>query len=84
MIADASGKLSALALKAVHTLDDLLSEKSPSVRLSAARTVLDGVLRFRESEELANRLDALEEKLPSLANTEISNNGKRSWPSCAR
>lgn len=81
MIADASGKLSALAVKAVDTLEGLLKEESPSIRLAAAKAVLDSVLRLRESEELANRLDVLEEK---LAKTEASNNGKRSRPACAR
>jgi len=59
-ITDATARLSAAATKAVTTLYQLLDAESDSVKLSAARSVLELGLKLRESEEFAARLDAIE------------------------
>lgn len=56
------GRLSDSATTAVQTLRELLSPtQPPSVRLGAAKAVLELGVRLRESEELARRIAALED-----------------------
>ena len=49
----------------VETLTGLLDSESDTVRLGASRAILDNVLRFREAEELSDRLRELEEAIQS-------------------
>jgi hypothetical protein len=60
ILTGAMARLSAAATDAVTTLTSLLAAESESVRLGAARSILDAVLRWREQAELAERLDRVE------------------------
>ena len=60
MIQGATEGLAGAAESAVETLTRLLEAESDSVKLGAARAILDGVLRFREAEVLAERVRKLE------------------------
>lgn len=57
---EAVGRLCEDATKAVSTLKELLSARSESVRLSAARTILELGPKLREQTELEERITALE------------------------
>ena len=48
---------------AVAALRALLSDPSASIRLGAARAILDNTMKMRESAELASRVDEIEAKL---------------------
>jgi len=62
----ALGRLHSLSLKAATTLGALLSPRSqPSIRLAAARAVLEASLRLRESLDFEARLADVEQKLQS-------------------
>jgi hypothetical protein len=64
MVQRSSGMLTAAALEAVKTLITLQEASQPaSVRLGAARTVLEFGIKLRENADLQDRLAALEEKL---------------------
>jgi hypothetical protein len=64
MIARAVGRLADTATEAAATLRALLGDDiPPAVRLGAARSVLDAVIKLREHDELAERLKALEGQL---------------------
>jgi len=60
MVENAVGELAAAATAAVCTLRALLGAESGSVRLGAARAVLELGSRLRESVELEQRVAALE------------------------
>lgn len=60
-------QLAASATKAVRTLDGLLECPNPSVAVSAARTILQGLLSMREHDELTGRIEALETALERAA-----------------
>ncbi len=66
MIATATGRLASAAEGAVETLTLLLESESDSVRLGASRAILDNLLRFRESEELSDRVRQLEQAIESV------------------
>ena len=57
------GRLSAATVQATTTLVELLDTGSDSVRLSAARTILEQSTKLRESCELVARVGELEEML---------------------
>lgn len=57
---EAVGRLSEAANEAVSTLKALLTSSSDSVRLSAARAILELGAKFREQAELEERITALE------------------------
>jgi transposase-like protein len=59
----AVGKLARLAGKAADALAKLLRSESDSVRLQAARTILESGNRLREAVEVEQRLAAVEERL---------------------
>ena len=61
--AQAVGLLADSLTDAVRTLRALLDAESESTRLGAARTILEAGPRLRESEELAERIAALEANL---------------------
>lgn len=67
-IEQAVGALSAASSAAVSTLRELLSASAETVRLGAARAVLELGSRLRENIELEARLAALEER----SRTELS------------
>ena len=53
-------QLAASATRAVTTLDRLLDCPNPTVSVSAARTILQGLVAMREHDELVARIEALE------------------------
>jgi hypothetical protein len=67
MVQRALGKLADGAAAAVDTLRNLLKAKSENVRLGAARTILELSSRLRETVELEQRLQDLENRLPEKA-----------------
>ena len=67
MLDCAVGNLSFAASEAVGTLRSLLTAESETVRLGAARAILDHVTKLRETQELEERIVALEEKLPTYS-----------------
>lgn len=56
-------QIRAAAADAADVLRKLLSAESENVRLRAATTIIEHVSKFNEHEELAKRLDQLEEAL---------------------
>ena len=62
LVRAALGELAGSAQDAVATLKRLLSADSEHVQLRAARTVLEQLLRLRETLELAERVAALERR----------------------
>jgi hypothetical protein len=73
------GVLASMSTLALVTLGQLLKGKSETVRLGAARAILDCGARLREGVELAARLDALER----LANRLAKEQEKQPCPSRA-
>jgi HEAT repeat protein len=64
MVKRTAAMLSAGAMEAVKTLISLLqSSTSPSVRLGAARAMLELSVRLREAAELHERITALEQRV---------------------
>jgi hypothetical protein len=59
----AAGRLSELACRAAETLGALLEAKNESVRLQAAKAVLECGTRLHESLDIARRLEDLEGRL---------------------
>lgn len=64
LIAQGVGHLANATVAAVQTLRELLDSEAATVRLGAARAVLENVVRLRESAELEARIAALEATLP--------------------
>ena len=64
ILSESVGKLTAASTTAVRTLEKLMkSAESETVRLGAARAILDRSVSMRESLELAERLERVEEQL---------------------
>ena len=63
LIAAAVARLGAASTRAVATLEGLLAADSEAVRLGAAKAILDAALRWREHQDLTERVRALEEQL---------------------
>jgi hypothetical protein len=64
MFQAAMGRIQALTVRAVETLEDLLdAKKHPSVRLGAARTVAELGLHQHDSETILRKLEELESRL---------------------
>jgi hypothetical protein len=77
MVRRSAGLLSAAAGQAVQTLLELMRPPSPpTVRLGAARAVLELGLRVREVAELEVELRALEERLDAFGTPD---GGGRRW-----
>jgi len=72
MVGRATGRLADESSKAVATLAALLSAESESVRLGAARSILELGTKLREATEIEQRLTALED------NSDKRTNGKPS------
>jgi hypothetical protein len=66
----AVGRLSRLAGRAADSLGELLEAQNESVRLQAAKTILEAGARLREALELAQRLDDVEARLGPEARPE--------------
>ena len=60
MIERAAGHLAAGATEASITLRNLLASDSEKVRLAAAKTIIEGVLKVRDATEFEERLVTLE------------------------
>ena len=78
MVSQAVGMLADAATAAVQTLRSLLGAESDTARLGAARAILEAGPRLRESEELAQRIAALEAALATQAARDATNGG-RQW-----
>ena len=77
MVARVVGRLSDSATRAIVTLDELLDATTPpAVRLGAARAVLEMAAKYREAEDLAERIAVLEQE---LGERRPIANGGRSW-----
>ena len=63
LIAAAVARLGAASTKAVSTLEGLLAAESEAVRLGAAKAILDSALKWREHQDLTERVRVLEEQL---------------------
>jgi hypothetical protein len=68
MVSRAVGRLSALGTLAADTLHQLLSSGNESIRLSAARSALDFMLRGHEMETLAKEVEELRRVVEELSN----------------
>jgi hypothetical protein len=67
----AIAKVSASSVSAVQTLTSLLElAQPPSVRLGAAKAVLDFGIRLRSEREIQERLTAIEEHLATIERSE--------------
>ena len=75
----AMAQLSAATTGAVETLTSLLVAESESVRLGAARSILDTALRWREQADLAERLDAVEAWVDAFADAESVGGKAQRW-----
>lgn len=68
MLDDAAGKLGATVVKAVATLESLLSaETPPAVRMASAKAIVEFTLRTREILSWEKRLEDLEARAKSTA-----------------
>ena len=67
MVARSVARLSATSTLAADCLRELLKARSETVRLGAARAVIELGARLREQEDLAERVRALEERLTAGA-----------------
>jgi len=66
MLHRAAGMLTAAAMEAVRTLVSLQEASMPAtVRLGAARAILELSLKLSEASDLTERIKALEERMPS-------------------
>jgi HEAT repeat protein len=63
MVVRAVARLSATSTLAADTLRELLKARAETVRLGAARAILELGGKLREQEDLAERVAALEERL---------------------
>ena len=79
ILTGAMARLSAATTGAVTTLASLLSAESESVRLGAARSILDVALRWREQSELAERLFRLEAWLDVLDEDSAKAKQRAGW-----
>jgi hypothetical protein len=63
MIDEAVGKLATVAGRAVEVLTAALDDDRPTIRVRAATTLLDALLRVRAQTELDDRLTELEQRV---------------------
>lgn len=75
LIGETVGRLVAATSSAVDTLQELLADERSTVRLGAARSIIEQALRIREASELAERVTRLEQELHVQRQKE-SKNGK--------
>jgi hypothetical protein len=60
LVAQAVGRLSGTGLKAAQTIDSLLDNRNPRIRLAASRAVLEFMFRGSELDTLRRRVEAIE------------------------
>jgi hypothetical protein len=70
MISQAVGKLSATCAKAADTLEELLHNESPRVRLQAAQALLNSAIRLADNWAMEVRLGRLEGLMSPLSDKE--------------
>ena len=63
VLEQALGRLGSAAVEAVDVLRRLLRATAPSVKLGAARALLEALTRVREHVEISERLAAMEKRL---------------------
>lgn len=63
MLSRALGELTDASVEAAATLRKLLTARPPTVRLGAARAILELATRLRESTELGERVAAIENRI---------------------
>ena len=78
LIARATGRLAAACSAAAATLAGLLKADSETVRLGAARSILELAIKLRDAEELEARIATLEEQA-ELRKRQEPSRGVRSW-----
>jgi hypothetical protein len=66
LVTQAVGRLSAVGALAGDTLNELLTNQAPMVRLGAARAALEFMFRGHEHDTLARRLAQLKEEIEGL------------------
>lgn len=66
MVENASSGIACAMSEAVLTLRHLLTAQSESVRLSAARSILETGMKLREHSEFENRLETMEQRQNEL------------------
>lgn len=76
LVTQTVARLTAAACEAVDTLRDLLDSEQDFARLGAARAILEIGLRYREHEDLAARVAALEAQTRETTSTMA---GGRPW-----
>ena len=79
MLTGAMARLSAATTGAVTTLASLLEAESESVRLGAARSILDTALKWREQSELAERIARVEGWLDLLDAEAKAGKDREGW-----
>jgi DNA-binding MurR/RpiR family transcriptional regulator len=66
MVESATARLVSTTTAAVDTLAELLDDDRPSIRLGAARAVLEHARRWIDGEDIARRIEALEARLAQI------------------
>jgi hypothetical protein len=79
LVAQAVGQLADASTEATSTLRALLRADAETVRLGAARSILELGTRLRETEELAARVVALEERQASARQALAQQQQARRW-----
>jgi len=82
MVDQAAGYLSRTAVKAVRTMESLLDSDSDTVRLGAARSILETGMKLRESAEFAERLAEVEARLEGPEPLDFSAAAERARHAC--
>ncbi len=67
MISQACGKLSMACAKAAHTLDQLLDNDNPRIRLQAAQAILNGTISLSDNWGVDTRIARLEQLMTPLS-----------------
>ena len=75
VIRQAVGRLARDCSTAADTLADLLTADSETVRLGAARSILELTIKIRDHEDIESRIAALEQQHVA----EVAPKGGRSW-----
>lgn len=79
MIEQATGRLAVATTQAADTLLSLLADESPTVRLSAARALLDNATRYVEATDTTERISRIEALLAAQHPGPQPLRGKGKW-----
>lgn len=66
LFAESFGRMAGTVNQAIDTLRELLAAESETVRLGAARAVLEYAVKLRETVEVVDRLAAIEERVTAM------------------